>query len=179
MKLISSSVLFQSLRFIVKEDFVEHGDGLKKSYVYMSKPNAVLVIPVVDNKVGLIEVDRYLVKGKSLEVVGGRVENNETPENAAIREMSEEVGLRVTKLEHLFQTIPLPSVSNEIVDVFIADVEGLDNSSLQKDEHILGFRFYNDEDLFHILCNSQIISTVDALALTHYLLVKKKYYAKD
>ena len=61
--------------------------------------SAVLTFIVKDNRVLLIHKKRGLGAGK-INAPGGRVEPNETPLQAAIRETQEEVGMTPTGLEH-------------------------------------------------------------------------------
>jgi ADP-ribose pyrophosphatase YjhB (NUDIX family) len=53
----------------------------------------VAILPIYDNKIGLIQVYRHPIKGYSWEIPKGFVDEKETATAAAIRELTEETGL--------------------------------------------------------------------------------------
>lgn len=59
--------------------------------------------------------------GLSIEVVGGAIDKNESPESAAIRETEEEVGYRVDSVKRISTVFLSPGIVNEKVHLFIAE----------------------------------------------------------
>lgn len=107
-------------------------DGVESIY-YRSKltrPNAVavLVFNKDTNKVTLVKQYRYPV-GKEypdgiLEVVAGKIDGDETPQIAAVREMYEEVGYVITEsdLSKPIEICASPGYSSEKIFVFLVVV---------------------------------------------------------
>jgi ADP-ribose pyrophosphatase len=60
------------------------------------------------------------------EAVAGMVEKNETPVNAARREIEQETGYKVSKLEHISTFYVSPGGSSERIILFYAEVEEAD-----------------------------------------------------
>lgn len=58
--------------------------------------------------------------GYTIEVVGGAIDNNETPENCAIRETEEEVGYQITALKRVTTSFLSPGILKEKAHLFIA-----------------------------------------------------------
>lgn len=61
--------------------------------------------------------------GWMIECVAGIIEDNETPEQAVIREIKEETGYQAENLQHVMTFFPSPSCSNERVVLFSGQLE--------------------------------------------------------
>ena len=172
MKIISQKVIFSIKKFNINEDVVSHDGNIQKTYWYVDKPNAVLVIVIHDNKIGLIKSERYLMGGVFSELLGGRIEANETSIEAAIREVKEECGLNIAEnnIAFLLSTYTLPSITNEKVDVYTANITELNTVNLQQEELVKDFAFFEKDEILKLLENQEIMSCVDAYALTYYML---------
>lgn len=62
-----------------------------------SAPNLVsgaAVLPVYDDKIGLIKTFRHAIRGESWEIPRGFIDKGETATETALRELEEETGLR-------------------------------------------------------------------------------------
>ena len=62
------------------------------------------------------------------ETVAGMIDKNETPEDAARREIEEEMGYRVTNLEHISTFYVSPGGSSERIVLYYAEVNATDKS---------------------------------------------------
>jgi len=63
-----------------------------------------------------------------VEVAAGGIEKGETPEEAAIREVEEEIGYRAKKLEYLGEMYGSPGGLSEKLTLFYAEVEAKDRT---------------------------------------------------
>lgn len=66
--------------------------------------------------------------GFSIEVVGGAIDANETPENCAIRETEEEVGYKISKVERITTAFLSPGILKEQVHLFIGQYSNDDKT---------------------------------------------------
>ena len=132
-KVLSESRAFDSY-FKVDKALVSHdkGDGTTETYprYKLTRPDAVAVLIVNEDteKVTLVKQFRYPIADKEpngvLEIVAGKMDEGETPEQTAIREVMEEVGYEIN-LECLsLPTIAYasPGYSSEKVYTYIATV---------------------------------------------------------
>ncbi|NVJ88968.1 MAG: NUDIX domain-containing protein [Flavobacteriaceae bacterium] len=79
--------------------------------------------------------------GESIELIGGAIDNNETPTKAAIRETEEEVGYKVDKLTKVSTVFLSPGIVKEKVYLFIGEY---DESNKTENE---GGVFNEDEEI--------------------------------
>jgi len=111
-------------------------DGAESIYYRskLSRPNAVAVLVFNEDtqKITLVRQFRYPVALEYpvdiLEVVAGKIDDGETPQHAAIRELHEEVGYVITE-EHLtkpFEIYASPGYSTEKIFIFLAVVKNSD-----------------------------------------------------
>jgi ADP-ribose pyrophosphatase len=71
-----------------------------------------------------------------LEIPAGKIDNNETPREAAIREMAEEIGFNGS-LRPLLKWYLAPGYSSELMHVFVAkNLKKITRGPLDEDENI-------------------------------------------
>ncbi len=101
-------------------------------YILESTP-WVNVIPLTPQKeVILIRQYRHGIRDLTLEIPGGLVEGEDSPEQAAKRELCEETGYRASEMIPLGNVLPNPAIQNNrcytfvAKDVFVAGEQNLD-----------------------------------------------------
>lgn len=172
-KIKTSELLFEHKRLNVKQDKVAINRVLNE-YVYIDKKDAVGIIAIVNDEVWLVEQYRHPVNGRILEIPGGRIENNETPKEAAQRELLEETGLDATKLEYFISLFNHPSLCNDTVHIFLATEFNIKNQKLDNTESDLRIRKIKLNDIRDLLINNNIPSSRDGYVLS-LLLLKNNY----
>lgn len=85
---------------------VAHFDGFDKEYFVSDHGLRAALLLVRNGDVLLVRQYRLLINGLSLEIPGGRVDEDETPEAAAVRECSEETGVRCSAVKPLISYHP-------------------------------------------------------------------------
>jgi ADP-ribose pyrophosphatase len=84
-------------------------------------PGASAIVPFLsDSEVLLIRQYRHATGGTILEVPAGKIDPGETPAVTAARELEEEVGQRVGRLEELGWIWTTPGFANEKIHLFAA-----------------------------------------------------------
>ena len=70
-----------------------------------------------------------IANGFSIEVVGGAIDENESPEKAAIRETEEEVGYKIDKVKRVSTVFLSPGIVNEKVHLFVGEYKDEDKTA--------------------------------------------------
>src|SRR5690348_4282572 len=93
---LSTKILFEHPRLRVEEDLVELPSGEKINYLKVGYPgNGVVIICVNDKNEILMQKEYSYIPNKLiLQFPMGRIEEGETPDDAANRELQEETGFR-------------------------------------------------------------------------------------
>jgi ADP-ribose pyrophosphatase len=117
--------IWRSRWYSLRQDRVRTRAGHEFTYTIVEHPGAVWVVPVtVDNQIVLIHSYRYPVEAWCYEVPAGGLSPGLTPEEAARRELYEEIGGSAADLHYVGQFYTSNGISNEIAYVYLAtDVE--------------------------------------------------------
>ncbi|MCT1903287.1 NUDIX hydrolase [Oceanobacillus sojae] len=121
-KTITTKKIFEGNIIDVQLDEVKlpNGETAKRELVY--HPGAVAVIPITsDNKIVLVEQYRKPLERTLIEIPAGKLEENENPLTAAVRELEEETGYTTTNLSQVTSFYTSPGFANELVYVYITN----------------------------------------------------------
>jgi len=87
-------------------------------------PGACAIVAITpEGEVLLVRQFREAVRRELLEIPAGVIEEGESPEACAARELLEETGYRATRLEHLGTIYTSPGFTNERIAIFRAEAE--------------------------------------------------------
>jgi ADP-ribose pyrophosphatase len=104
-------------------------------------PETVIVVAVEDDEIVLVRQSRPGADGTTLELPAGCLEEGETPEDAAVRELDEECGLAAGSWRRLGSFWAAPAYSTELVHVFEAtELLEIGSSGLDEDEDLVSER---------------------------------------
>ncbi len=100
----------------------------KRDVVLGGKVIALLPIDLARGEIVLIQQFRLPAhlgtgKGEMIEIVAGRVDEGETPKQAAARECKEELGVAPGKIVELFSYLTTPGITDEHVTMFLASID--------------------------------------------------------
>jgi ADP-ribose pyrophosphatase len=117
-----------------KDKFFLNGKIVDKEIV--GHQNSIGIVPISGSNVILITQYRRAANKVLLEIPAGKIENDETPRQAAIREMAEEIGCTGT-LRPLLKWYLAPGYSTELMYVFVAmNLKKITRGVLDDDENI-------------------------------------------
>ena len=122
---------------------------------YVSHPGGAAVLPIDDEgNVYLVRQFRYPYRTELLEVPAGKLEQNEAPQQAAIRELEEETGLRAGDVRELGVFYPTPGYTDERLHIYLATHLVQGNMHLDSDEFVSVIKIPFDEVLQMVLSNT-------------------------
>lgn len=118
---LSTEYPFTSPVWSVRSDRVRTHTGEETTYRYLEGHNSVAVVPVTtDGHILLLRNYRYPVRSWCWEVPAGGIEDGEGSEEAAARELCEEIGGSCPRLRRIGSFFTSNGVSDEQCTVYLA-----------------------------------------------------------
>ena len=170
-KLVDTTVVCRSDFMSVLDDRVILPSGQEITFTKMELKDFVSVLPFVGGKVVMIEILRYPRNCSSLEIPSGHIEDGESPEEAAYRELEEETGYSAGQLVSIGSFNPL-SRSTQQAHLFIAKDLKPGKQRLEATEQI-NVKLTPIKDLKQLLTSGKIVHAPSLLALQRFLLLEQ------
>lgn len=137
-QILSSEMLYQGPVFGLRRDEVIEPNGLRTKREVITHPGSVVVLPVLpDGRIVMIQQYRHATKQYLWELVAGRMEPGETPEQGAARELAEETGYRAKKIKVFLEVFPTPGFLEEKMFILLATGCQPGAASPEEDEKIV------------------------------------------
>jgi ADP-ribose diphosphatase len=166
-KIVDSKTVFRGKVFTVSTDTVQEGDAIYQRDV-VHHPGSAVIIPLFpDNTVALVKQYRHPALRYLLEAPAGTLEERESPETGAARELEEELGLRADRLELLSEFYVSPGFCEEKMWLYLATDLSESKQDLDEDEIIQVVKISLD-DALEMVSDGEIedAKTIIALLLT-------------
>ncbi len=155
----------RSSKYLVKEkwatlrvDVCDLQNGvIKDDYYVLEYPNWVNAIAVTkEHKIIMVRQYRHGADIISLEVPGGVIDGDESPEVAIKRELLEETGYSFDSAELIVSSYPNPATANNVTFTYLM-LGGTKTHAQHLDEHeILEVEEYSIEDVKKLLSDNKI-----------------------
>ncbi len=153
-------------------DFVEMTvrgvDGVERRRQVVRHRGAAVILPILETADGprvlFVRNYRYAVGDWLDEVPAGGIDEGETPEDAAAREVAEETGYRAATLEPLCRFHSTPGITDEAMHVFVAT--GLEHVGQDLDDgELLSVHEWSPEDALAAVDDGRITDAKTMLVL--------------
>jgi 8-oxo-dGTP pyrophosphatase MutT (NUDIX family) len=136
-----SRIVFDSKIFSVRESLCRSPDNEMKTFTVMDAADWVITLPLIENagerEFVMVRQWRHGSRELSLEFPGGVMEKEETPLEAAGRELREETAYEAGKLRKLGEFRPNPALMSNTVHIFLAeDLRYTGAQELDEDEYL-------------------------------------------
>jgi ADP-ribose pyrophosphatase len=154
-QVLSSQMIYEGRVFGVRRDEIIEPTGLHATREVITHPGSVVVLPVLpDKRILLIRQYRYSTRQFLWELVAGRIDNNETPQRGAARELIEETGYRAKKFRVFLDVFPTPGFLEERMYILLAEGLTPGKAEPEEDERITCKAFTRKEAEQMILRNT-------------------------
>lgn len=118
---VKSEIVFPGRMITVRRDTVRLPNGKSTERETVEHARTIAVVPVLDDgRIVMIRQYRKSVERVLLELPAGGIDGDESPENAARREMTEETGYTAGHLEPLTEFFTSPGFTNEYMYLYRA-----------------------------------------------------------
>jgi len=164
------------LKTVVCEVTSQHNTsmtGVEGDYIIMKAPDWVIVIPENHEKFLMVKQWRHGEKKLSIEFPGGVIDEGESPEEAAVRELREETGFSAGKITKIGTVNPNPALFDNHVHVFYAEeLTSTGKQELDNDEFINYIEMSKD-DVLEGMGTEQFPHAIMGTALCFYIKHKR------
>ncbi len=123
---LDSKELYRGKIVSLNRDTVRFPDGTTAEFDIVRHPGASAVVPFLSDPEGdepqvlLLRQYRYASGGYLFEIPAGRLDEGESPEECAARELKEETGCTAERIEPLTSILTTPGFTDEVIHLFIA-----------------------------------------------------------
>ncbi len=134
-RLLERRRIFEGRLVTLDVDRIVEPSGMTVEREVIRHPGAAVMLPVTpDGNVVLVRQYRYAAGETLLEVPAGTIDEGESPDQTARRELVEEVGYFPHRLEKLAEFFPSPGIIEELMHLFLATELERRVGSLDEDE---------------------------------------------
>jgi 8-oxo-dGTP pyrophosphatase MutT (NUDIX family) len=146
-------------------------DSPSPYYVIQSTDAVSIIAMTKDQQVLLVQQYRPAIDSESLELPGGHLKDDETPEEAARRELLEETGYRAVKFQFLGLLYPNTTRMGHKLWCYFAE----DATRIQapRSDEISKLLFCSQTELIHSIESGKIKQALDIAVI--FLGIQKKY----
>lgn len=165
---MSTESIFDHKYFKVNKDIVKLPDGREIDWFYWNSIDSAMVVAMTPyNKLVMIEQYRYLPDQTALEFPSGKVDEGETMEEAAERELEEETGYKCKNLQLLGSFYETMAQLNRKIHIYYGENAKLDdNRKRNPDENEeMEVKLIDSGDAVKLAQENKIISMGTTLAI--------------
>jgi len=166
---LSSQTVYAGKVFGIRRDEVIEPTGVRTTREMITHPGSVVVLPVLpDGRVLLIQQYRYAARQFLWELVAGRIDEGETPLQAAGRELKEETGYSAERLTIFLEFFPTPGFLEEKMFLLLAESLTPGKATPEDDEKIVA-RAYTYKQLEGMFRRKKLYDGKTIAGLLYYL----------
>jgi ADP-ribose pyrophosphatase len=167
-RVLRSERIYEGRIVNLRVDSVRLSSGRESSREVVEHGNAVTILPV-DEEGNLLLVRQYRLPAKAvlLEAPAGNMDDGETPEKTAHRELREETGYDCRELKPLASFFPAPGFSEEFMYCFVATTLFESMADQDEDEDVELVR-YSLESALEAIQSGEIIDAKTIVAILSY-----------
>ena len=164
-RMLSSKPVYANKWISLREDLVALPDGRTTVYGVVTCGHCVGLLPFLDrDTVLLVRQYRYVAGRATWEMPTGGVHAGETLEEAAQRELAEEIGHRARRLVHVSTYHTSKSVVDETAHLFLA--EGLTRTETTPDEtEFIDVRDFPFDTVLAMVLDGKIVDSMTIIAV--------------
>lgn len=172
-KTLASKEIYRNRWMSLKEDRIVRADGREGIYSVIEKNDFVVIIPVENGEVWVVEQYRYPLGRRTIELPQGSWEcsPDAAPEDVAAGELKEETGLSAGKLAYVGYQKLAQGYSAQGYHIYLATELTFTGQQLDEEEYGLTVKKIKKSDFTQLILEGEVS---DATSVTAFLLAMAK-----
>lgn len=168
-KTLQSSLVVDDTISVRKERLLHHNQHEEDYYIVSSSPESVSIVAIsADGKILVTKEYRHAIGSHVTGFAGGSVDESETAQEAAKRELLEETGCTASSFEVIGSCYPLPGILAQKMTIVLArDARKIHEARLQASE-VIESGFIPIHELNSLLQKGGCIDGIMCTALYFY-----------
>ncbi|WP_034915790.1 NUDIX hydrolase [Erwinia sp. 9145] len=172
-KTLASKEIYRNRWMSLKEDRIQRADGSEGIYSVIEKNDFVVIIPVDQDEICVVEQYRYPLGLRTTELPQGSWEcyPDAAPEDVAAGELKEETGLSAGKMEYVGYQKLAQGYSAQGYHIYLASQLTFTGQQLDEEEYGLTVKKIKISDFTRLIVDGEI---TDATSVAAFLLAMAK-----
>lgn len=154
-KTISSEIKYKGKILNLRIDTVESVNGESTREIVEHSGGAVVLTLLPNKNVVMIRQFRKPIERDVLEIPAGKIEQGESPEETAFRELREETGYKANNMTLLTKMYPSVGYSEELLYIYLATDLEPGETDFDENEDIDTYSYHID-DLYEMVMEGKI-----------------------
>lgn len=170
---LNSTEIYRNRWMTLKEDKIQRADGSEGIYSVVEKDDFVVIVPVEDDSIYVVEQFRYPIGERTIELPQGSWElsPDASPEDLAAGELREETGLVAGQLTYVGYQKLAQGYSSQGYHIYLASELTYQGQNLDAEEVGLTARKMKSAEFLALILAGKV---TDATSVTAFLLAKAK-----
>ena len=158
-KILNQKLIFKSKLFDIKQADIEfNGTTMKYEIISGTGSGAVMVVPFIENDIIFIKEYAAAIDDYMITFPKGKIDKGETIEEAANRELQEEVGYKSKDIKLIKKLYLAPGYIDHMTYVMVAKELSVSSLSGDEPEELEVIRVHRD-DVINFLDKNEIIDS--------------------
>jgi len=167
-KTLSSEILYEGAILNLRKDRVTVKEGRTSYREIVEHNGGVIILGVTpEGRIPMIRQYRKPAEQVMFELPAGKLEKDEDPTEAALRELKEETGYIAGSIRHVSAFYPTVGYSEEILHIFFAD-DLTAGETEPDDNESIDVELYTPDELYELIDRGEMNDGKTMLALLLY-----------
>ena len=172
-KKISSQQRYEARIFTVSKDMIEDSQGRQFPYDIVHHHGGVGILAKRGDDILLVKQYRPAVDQFLIEIPAGKLEFQEDPYTAGLRELEEETSYTTSSLEKICCMYSTPGFCNEMLHIYqTSDLIPVEHPKAMDEDEEIELLWINVQQAYAMIQQGEIIDAKTIIAIQHALLDK-------